>query len=395
MSGGNPDRVSGAACPSLPSTANPVPARGMAGASMTVTCRTTAFVGASPRTAWLNASSAVAGPAASMRTSPPTLRTVPSSPRPVATRYTKGRKPTPWTVPRTWIDHACRATSSEAGHAQRTVSRTRSTIGSTVDATSAREAGAEAEVVTGDREDHQPGGHAPERPRQLDGARRGRWRASWPRGVRRRSAASTASSYRCPAGYPGVAHRVDDHRQVGIGPQVDHAARLAVAERQGDAGQVRRRAVAGRAAAPRRPARRRRRGGTRCRRRSPRRDARAHRALHGEIEEVGRAGDARVVVADRLLALRGSAGASSRSQPGRRRTGAGRPRCWPGSARWAARSGRTVIEPVGVELVAVEQHAARRLGGAVPDAGARARRPPGAARAARTRSISRSASSTA
>ena len=63
-------------------------------------------------------------------------------------------------------------------------------------------------------------------------------------------------------------------------------------------------------------------------------------ALDGEVEEVRRAGDARVVVADRPLAQRGQRLVVEVAGWPRRR-GAGRPRSRPGSARSAARSSPT------------------------------------------------------
>ena len=48
----------------------------------------------------LNLSRKDASPSVSMMTEAPSFLTVPLSPMDVATRYTVGLKPTPWTVPR-------------------------------------------------------------------------------------------------------------------------------------------------------------------------------------------------------------------------------------------------------------------------------------------------------
>ena len=131
-------------------------------------------------------------------------------------------------------------------------------------------------------------------------------------------------------------------------------------------------------------ARRRRRGGTRCRRRS--RTARGPSpALDGEVEEVRRARDARVVVADRLLAQCGERGVVE-MQVGRRR-----PRRRSSSiAAWFCEVGGTIvaerITPAGVELVAVvEQRRAAPRSTPWPDAGARRHVDRTAARGARRR----------
>ena len=87
-----------------------------------------------------------------------------------------------------------------------------------------------------------------------------------------------------------------------------------------------------------------------------------------QVEEVGRAADARVVAPDQLLDPVGGLGSAAGRGPAVRRP-RGRPRWRPGSGWSAARSGRARRAPL-VELVGVEDHPARRLG-----------RPGGAARA--------------
>ena len=66
-----------------------------------LTCSTSATAGASLPMRRQKASTASAGPCTSATTPAPSLRTQPASPSSSASRWTNGRKPTPWTTPRT------------------------------------------------------------------------------------------------------------------------------------------------------------------------------------------------------------------------------------------------------------------------------------------------------
>ena len=57
--------------------------------------------GASAGSASANAATAAGVPSASTSTPAEVLRTQPRTPQRAASEYTKGRKPTPWTTPRT------------------------------------------------------------------------------------------------------------------------------------------------------------------------------------------------------------------------------------------------------------------------------------------------------
>ena len=152
--------------------------------------------------------------------------------------------------------------------------------------------------------------------------------------ARRRSRGSGPSARRRCGGASRARRRpqrVDHHHRVEPVPEVEEARRLVRAVEHGRARARRRSATTG-------PRRRRRGTG------SPGRPPRPSEALHLEAEEVRRARDARVVVADRLLAAVGELVVGKvRASRSRRRSGP--PRSSSGSARSAARSSRRGSSP--------------------------------------------------
>src|SRR2546427_781631 len=71
--------------------------------ALVVTRSILASGGASRSSRWRNSPTAAAGPSTSTNTPPTSLPTSPLRPSPVASVYTNGRKPTPWTTPSTRI----------------------------------------------------------------------------------------------------------------------------------------------------------------------------------------------------------------------------------------------------------------------------------------------------